>query len=147
MATLAFQFDDDAATKSDGSLTLKPPSGRAVILMTGACLNGGNFYVSTDCIISPIYSRKLRFFKFLVANMQTCYKRFVRPSVHPFLMLQLNCSVFVSVYGMGKGLDGGCMPLPPTRTQQYCYPASLVVGPLPYCFYPNALRTSDMAPA
>ena len=44
-------------------------------------------------------------------------------------MLQLNWPVFMSVYGVGEGVDGGCMPLP-THLPQCCDPCvTLLVNP------------------
>ena len=42
-----------------------------------------------------------------------------------FMMLQLWLSVWLSKHGVGKGIDGDCMPLP-NRPQRYGDPASLV---------------------
>ena len=44
-----------------------------------------------------------------------------------FLMVQLNWSVFVNVYGVGEGVDWGCMPCPPVRND-IVTPASLVLS-------------------
>jgi len=87
--------------------------------------NGNFAFFSISCQFVMLFNGN---FTFLVADTQL-YKRLC-PSVGPWWSSWKRAFsilfVYVWVLDVGWGVDGGWMPLP-TRPQQYCDPASLVV--------------------